>query len=61
MNVMAYDPFVPYGQELALNIERAYNLDELLRTADFISIHTPATELTYHLINQDTVSKMKPG
>ena len=61
MNVMAYDPFVPYGQELALNVERAYNLDELLRTADFISIHTPATELTYHLINQDTVSKMKPG
>ncbi len=61
MDVMAYDPFVPYGQELALNVERAYNLDELLRTADFISIHTPATELTYHLINQDTVSKMKPG
>ena len=61
MNVMAYDPYVPYGQELALNIERAYTLDELLGAADFISIHTPATELTHHLINQETVEKMKPG
>ena len=61
MNVIAYDPFVPYGQELALNVERAYNLDQLLAAADFISIHTPATDLTHHLINHETVSKMKPG
>lgn len=61
MKVTAYDPFVPYGQELALNIDRAYDLDELLSAADFISIHTPLTQLTHHLINEDAVSKMKSG
>ncbi|HIC71976.1 MAG TPA: C-terminal binding protein [Alphaproteobacteria bacterium] len=61
MQVRAYDPFVPYGQELALNIDRAYDLDELLEAADFITIHTPATKLTHHLINEDAISKMKRG
>ena len=61
MKVCAFDPFVPHGQELALNIDRAYDLDDLLGRADFISIHSPATELTHHLIDDRAVSKMKPG
>ena len=35
-------------------------LDELLAACDFVSLHCPATPQTRHLINSDTLSKMKP-
>ncbi len=35
-------------------------LDELLVTADFVSIHTPLTEETRHLIGAEQLEKMKP-
>ena len=34
-------------------------LDELLATSDFVSLHCPATPQTRHLINSQTLSKMK--
>ncbi len=36
------------------------DLDELLRTCDFFSIHTPLTEETKHLIGAPEFEKMKP-
>ena len=38
---------------------RQVDLDELLETADFISIHTPLTDETRHLIGADELGKMK--
>ena len=35
-------------------------LDELLAACDFVSLHCPATPQTRHLINSQTLSKMKP-
>ena len=35
-------------------------LNELLETADFVSIHTPLTDETTHLIGTEELSKMKP-
>ena len=61
MNVIAYDPYVPHGQELALQIDRAASLEDLLSSADFVSIHSPLTDETHHLINETAVSKMKKG
>lgn len=45
-------------------IERQYNaqyvdLDTLIETSDFISIHTPLTKETYHLIDANRIAKMK--
>lgn len=37
------------------------DLDELLAVADVISLHAPATEGTRHIINEDSLSKMKDG
>lgn len=37
------------------------SLDELLREADFVSVHTPLNESTRHLVNADFLSKMKPN
>ena len=39
---------------------RYVDLDELLETADFVSIHTPLTEETEHLIGTEELDKMKP-
>ena len=39
---------------------RRVELDDLLKTCDVISIHTPLTEETYHLINSKRLLQMKP-
>ncbi|HEX8991148.1 MAG TPA: D-glycerate dehydrogenase [Anaerolineales bacterium] len=37
------------------------SLEELLGTSDFISLHVPLTSETYHMIDAQTLSEMKPG
>lgn len=37
------------------------DLDEVLATADFLSLHVPASPSTYHMIGEREFSKMKPG
>ncbi len=37
------------------------DLETLLRTSDFISLHVPLTPETYHMINAATLGQMKPG
>lgn len=45
-----------------MELEASYKrMDELLQTADVISIHTPLTEETRHLIGYRELSMMKPG
>lgn len=39
---------------------RYVDLDGLLATADFVSVHTPLTDETRHLIGPDELDKMKP-
>src|SRR5690606_11359237 len=39
---------------------KAVDLDTLLAESDFVSIHTPLNEDTRHLINRETLAKMKP-
>lgn len=36
-------------------------LDEVLEKSDILSLHCPLTPETHHLINQDTLKKMKKG
>ena len=37
------------------------SLDQLLSASDLISLHCPLTDETYHMINKDTIEKLKPG
>lgn len=60
MKVIAYDPFVTPDFASKKGIELV-SLEELLSRADFITIHTPLTKETYHLLNRDTLSKVKKG
>lgn len=57
MRVLYYDPSPP---PVCDPPAEAVDLETLLRTADFISLHTPLTEQTYHLINEKTLAMMKP-
>ena len=60
MNVIAYDPFLPKSFFDELNV-KSVTLDELYAQADIISVHTPLTKETKHLINKETILKMKDG
>ena len=40
---------------------RYLDLGELLETADFVSVHTPLTDETRHLIGAEELEKMKPS
>lgn len=37
------------------------DLDTLYRNSDIISLHVPLTESSYHLVNKESISKMKDG
>jgi C-terminal binding protein len=48
--VVFFDPYRPNGAELALGIGRAASLEDLLRGADVLSLHTPHTPETMGMI-----------
>lgn len=58
MRVLYYDLQRRPDLEAQLGIAYA-DLDTVVRQADFLSIHTPLTETTRHLINADALGKMK--
>lgn len=59
MEILAYDPFI--SQELADNLGvKLVELEELLKTSDFITIHTSLTDETRKLISQAEFKIMKP-
>lgn len=60
MKVIAYDPFLTEERAVEIGVEKV-ELDELLKRADFITIHVPKNEHTKGLINKDTIAKMKDG
>ncbi|GGA85318.1 phosphoglycerate dehydrogenase [Ornithinibacillus halotolerans] len=60
MHVVAYDPFLTKEQAEKMGIEYG-NLDDVLRKADFITVHTPLVKETKHLLNHDAFEKMKTG
>ena len=57
MKVIAYDMY----QNPDLDFVTYVELDELLATSDLISLHCPLMESTHHMINIDTINKMKDG
>lgn len=60
MKVVAYDPFVSDEMARRMNIE-LLDLDTLLATSDFITIHVAKTPETVGLINAERLAKAKKG
>lgn len=60
MTVIGYDPVVSEQSARSFGIEPS-SLDNLFKQADFITIHTPLTKETQHLINETTLKSCKAG
>ena len=60
MTVVAHDPFVPAERATEVGV-KLLPLEQLLRTADVVSLHLALTEQTACLINADRLRLMKPG
>ncbi|WP_293446762.1 phosphoglycerate dehydrogenase [Planktotalea sp.] len=60
MKVVAYDPFL--GEEKAdkMGVEKV-ELDELLKRADFITLHVPFTDATANILSRENLAKTKKG
>jgi D-3-phosphoglycerate dehydrogenase / 2-oxoglutarate reductase len=59
MDLVAYDPFLD-DAAVGEHGARPLPLDELLATSDYVSIHTPLTPETRHLLGAAELAKMKP-
>ena len=60
MNVVAYDPYLQPARAAQLGV-KLVDLDELLKTSDFITIHLPKTKETANLIGVEALKKVKPA
>ena len=59
LEVLVYDPYVDAAAMEELGVQ-VVDLETVLRKADYISLHSPLTEDTSHLINTKTLALMKP-
>lgn len=60
MEVVATSPHLTQARLTELGVT-GLPLDELLRTSDMISLHTPLTPQTQHLLNASAFAKMRHG
>ena len=60
VELVAYDPYMNEEEAKRLDV-KPVGLDELLACSDVVSLHIPATSETHHLINHETIAKMKDG
>jgi D-3-phosphoglycerate dehydrogenase len=61
MKVIAYDPFVSSDHVRELGASYATSLDDIWKSADFITLHVPKNKDTLNMINKDSIAKMRRG
>ncbi len=61
MRVLGFDPFFSNEQATKLGIDKRDQVDQLLPDVDYLTVHTPLTPETKHLIADDQVAQLKPG
>jgi len=60
MRILGYDPFVKKEMVTSCGVE-VVSLEELFARSDFITLHTPKTKDTAHIINREAFKQMKRG
>ncbi len=60
MKVIGYDPYMTEEMAHSLGVSLV-QLDDIYSQSDIITVHTPLTPDTKHLINAETIAKMKDG
>ena len=61
MNIVAYDPYLPVELFGKNNATRMETIPELLKVADYVTIHMPLNAETKNLISADSIKTMKPN
>ena len=61
MTVKAHDPAVLDELARGLGVELAPSLEDVLRSADIVSLHIPLTDETRNILNPERLALMKPG
>jgi len=61
MHVLAFDPYAAPARAEALGVTLVGTLEELLASAEIVSLHCPAIPATYQLINARTLALMRRG
>lgn len=61
MKVLGYDPKITIDSAWSLSseVKKAHSIEDLLRHSDFISLHVPLMDSTYHLINAELLHLLK--
>ncbi|AAV96582.1 phosphoglycerate dehydrogenase [Ruegeria pomeroyi] len=60
MKVIAYDPFLGEEKANKMGVEKV-ELDDLLKRADFITLHVPLTDQTRNILGRENLAKTKKG
>ncbi|MBO4366832.1 MAG: hydroxyacid dehydrogenase [Clostridia bacterium] len=58
VDILLYDPFIDEAKAEAMGARKA-ELDEVLEQADILSVHAPSIPETHHMLNRETLGKMK--
>lgn len=61
MNVIAYDPYIADERFERFGAEKKNTLEELVKEADIITVHTPRNEETMHMIDEKFLALAKDG
>jgi D-3-phosphoglycerate dehydrogenase len=63
MNVLGYDPDITVDAAWSLpsQVKRATSVNEVLRSAHFVTLHVPLVEATRHLVNDANIGLMREG
>ncbi|MBI3431938.1 MAG: phosphoglycerate dehydrogenase [Hydrogenophilales bacterium] len=63
MNVVGFDPAITVDAawRLPSQVKRAESVEDVLRMADFVTLHVPLLDATRNLVNAQRIAVMRPG
>jgi D-3-phosphoglycerate dehydrogenase len=61
MRVVGFDPFLPAHRASELGIRTCASIREMLPETDYLTVHTPLTDQTRHMIGRDEIRLMRKG
>ena len=60
-DVLGYDPFLSHEQAAKLGVDKVETVASMLPQVDYLTVHTPLTPETKHLISTKEIELLKPG
>ncbi len=61
MRVVGYDPYCSVARAQQLGVVLVDDMNQILSMADFITVHVPLTDETYHIFSSNEFARMKNG